>query len=201
MIRRIIRRLVRGKKTTEPPAPPPEPVTEPIDEESDEPEVMLEVERIELEAWLADGIPFEILDIREPYEYRQGVLRPSWLIPMNDVPEQLQRLDASQRWVVVCAAGMRSFSVAHYMRDNGIADAWSMVGGLGTWADQGYGHAPNESQFGLGDWVCWVENDSQVKGRVQWVDDSEKDRLVSILPENGTSISLVQKRESELSRP
>ena len=127
-------------------------------------------------------MPFEVLDIREPYEYRQGILKPSWLIPMNDIPEQLSRLDASARWVVVCAAGMRNFGVAHYMRDNGVEDAWSMVGGLGTWADQGYGHAPNESG-GLGDWVSWDEGWSGRQRTSQWI--GESDHLITVLPEQG----------------
>ena len=50
--------------------------------------------------------PFEILDIREPYEYRQGHLRPSVLIPMNDIPEQLSRFDKS----VTMGGGLRSWN-------------------------------------------------------------------------------------------
>ena len=205
MIRRILRRILRRSQTDPTPSPStvytPAPVAESKADEAELPEVELEVDRSGLDAWVADGIPFEILDIREPYEYRQGVLTPSWLIPMNDIPEQLHRFDKSARWVVVCAAGMRSFGVAHYMRDNGFTDAWSMVGGLGTWADQGYGHAPNASKFGLGDWVCWRENGELLKGRVQWVEHDENDPLISLLSENGSELRLVQKREKELKRP
>ena len=203
MIRRILRRILRRPRSEAPQAPveSPAPYSPPEDEASEAPEVDLEIDRAGLEAWLADGVPFEVLDIREPYEYRQGILKPSWLIPMNDIPEQLSRLDASARWVVVCAAGMRSFGVAHYMRDNGVEDAWSMVGGLGTWADQGYGHAPNESKFGLGDWVSWNEDGQVVKGRVQWIEKDESDHLITVLPEQGSGLKIVQKREMELKRP
>ena len=157
----------------------------------------LEVDRKGLEQWLAEGESFELLDIREPYEYRQGILRPSVLIPMNDIPDQLSRLDKSRRWVVVCAAGMRSFGVAHYMRENGFQDAWSMVGGLGTWADQGYGHAPNGSPIGglsAGARVVAVERPNST------IESDEDGALITVLPEQGSDLNTVKIQASELKR-
>ena len=81
---------------------------------------------------------------------------------------------------------MRSLcGVAHYMRENGFADAWSMVGGLGTWADQGYGHAPNRSNFGLGDWLVGAEKGQGLSGRIQWIESDEDGALITVLPEHG----------------
>ncbi|MGC6511087.1 MAG: rhodanese-like domain-containing protein [Myxococcota bacterium] len=202
MIRRILRRLLRRKPTKSYTnvAQADMSIGEPSVSDVPEPEIDLEIDRTGLEAWHAEGTPFEILDIREPYEYRQGVLRPSVLIPMNDIPEQLSRFDKSVRWVVVCAAGMRSFGVAHYMRENGFDEAWSMVGGLGTWADQGYGHAPNRSNFGLGDWVSWSENDQRVRGRIQWIEIDGDEVVITVLPEHGNGLEAIQKIETELKR-
>ena len=204
MIRRIVRRILGRniKRTQSEPIKPTAVSDDRVDEvpSEDSPEVDLEVDRKGLEQWLSEGEPFELLDIREPYEYRQGILRPSVLIPMNDIPEQLGRLDKSRRWVVVCAAGMRSFGVAHYMREHGFQDAWSMVGGLGTWADQGYGHAPNGSNFGLGDWVRWSESGQGLSGRIQWIESDEEGALITVLPEQGSDLKTVKIQASELKR-
>ena len=107
MIRRILRRLLRRKPTKAYTnvAQADTSIGEPSVSDVPEPEIDLEIDRTGLEAWHAEGTPCEILDIREPYEYRQGVLRPSVLIPMNDIPEQLSRFDKS-----AMGGGLRSWN-------------------------------------------------------------------------------------------
>ena len=42
--------------------------------------------------------------------------------------------------MVVCAAGMRSFGVAHYLREQGISDAWSLAEGFGGMVSAGHAY-------------------------------------------------------------
>ncbi len=72
-----------------------------------------------------------LLDIREPGELAQGVAHGALCVPMDAVPHALERLRAVGPVTVYCAAGARSFGVAHWLREQGV-EAWSLVGGLGA---------------------------------------------------------------------
>lgn len=96
-----------------PPAPPPQ----------DEPED----ESIEVEAAIPGSL---LLDIREPGEYAGGVAEGAMLLPMDMVPHHLERLPTDRPITVYCAAGVRSFGVSHWLREQGFAQAFSLVGGL-----------------------------------------------------------------------
>ena len=133
MIRRLLRGVVR-RALGEPPTPatPPPPRQEP-----EEPELPnLEVEGPELARWVAEGDVL-LLDVREQVEVEGGFAAGSWLLPMNQVPDRLAELPRSGRVVVICAAGARSYGVAHYLREQGFAEAWSLAGGVGAYLDAG----------------------------------------------------------------
>ncbi|MED5372413.1 MAG: rhodanese-like domain-containing protein [Myxococcota bacterium] len=148
MIRRTLkglaRRILRRPKAPEPArskavdpqvarTPKPPVVLE------DEPEpVDLEIDAGDLQDWIDAEKEFLILDIREPYELRSGFAEGSLCIPMNHVPQRIDELRDRPTLVVVCAAGARSFGVAHYLREQGIEDAWSLSGGVGDCYRQGF---------------------------------------------------------------
>ena len=52
--------------------------------------------------------------------------------PMNQIPTRLAELDKDEEWVVVCAHGNRSYSVAGYLIVNGYK-ASSLAGGVTDW--------------------------------------------------------------------
>jgi rhodanese-related sulfurtransferase len=56
---------------------------------------------------------------------------------MNSVPGRLDALPQDKVIVLYCAAGVRSFGVAHYLREQGYPEAWSLVGGIGAWLETG----------------------------------------------------------------
>ncbi|MSQ02123.1 MAG: rhodanese-like domain-containing protein [Myxococcales bacterium] len=87
---------------------------------------------------LTDGLEVEIpvpgsllLDIREPGELAGGVAVGALCIPMDMVPHQLQRLPRDRAITVYCAAGARSWGVAHWLREQGYAGAVSLSSGIG----------------------------------------------------------------------
>lgn len=73
-----------------------------------------------------------LLDVREPGEYRSGVAEGALLLPMDAVPHHLADLPRDRPITVYCAAGARSAGVAHWLREQGIAEAWSLAGGIGA---------------------------------------------------------------------
>ena len=80
-----------------------------------------------------DPIPGSLfLDIREPGELASGVAVGALLIPMDLVPHMLDRLPRDRPITVYCAAGARSWGVAHWLREQGFPQAVSLSGGIGA---------------------------------------------------------------------
>lgn len=96
------------------------------------PIVVPEIQPAELIPVYEAGNAPRLLDCREPYEWNQVRIPGSLHIPMNQIPRRLAELDTADEWVVVCAHGNRSFSVAGYLIHNGYR-ASSLAGGVTDW--------------------------------------------------------------------
>lgn len=118
MIRKLLARVLRGP----PPKPPARPAA-PAPVYAEEPEEPA----LEVEAPIPGSL---LLDIREPGELGQGVAEGAMLLPMDLVPHHLAELPRDRPITVYCAAGARSYGVAHWLREQGFAEAWSLDGGL-----------------------------------------------------------------------
>ena len=81
-----------------------------------------------------DGASIVLLDVREPYEYAEGVIPGAMFIPMNDIPARIDELDKSDEIVVYCAHGIRSWQVAAYLIHNGFANVRHLADGFVSWA-------------------------------------------------------------------
>jgi rhodanese-related sulfurtransferase len=92
------------------------------------------------------GKKIVFIDIRESYEYRQGYIENALMIPMNHIPKVQQCFSNEPIKIIYCAAGIRSFDVCVYLRQQGIENVFSMEGGVGTWAKHSYVY-PEESQY------------------------------------------------------
>jgi rhodanese-related sulfurtransferase len=90
----------------------------------------------ELMAERQNGKPPLLLDCREPYEWAQTRIPGSLHIPMGTIPYRLAELEKGADIVVVCAHGVRSYTVAGYLTENGFS-ARSLKGGLANWQVQG----------------------------------------------------------------
>ena len=117
-----VRQRIWGKPATpvrplRPPAPEPQEIAVP------------ELTVTALQQALASDQPPLLLDVREPYEWRQVHIPQALHIPMNDIPQRLAELPPSQPIVVFCAHGSRSYSVAGYLIEQGYT-ASSLAGGI-----------------------------------------------------------------------
>ncbi len=127
-----IRRLVGQTE----PSPRP-PVIVNADQAAGEDEtVAAEVTVDDLRAALAQADPPLVLDIREPFEWRQVRMPGATHIPMNSIPAHLAELPRDRAIVVVCAHGSRSYSVAAWLTEQGLHAA-SLHGGITQWAIHG----------------------------------------------------------------
>uniref|UniRef100_A0A7C1FL82 Rhodanese-like domain-containing protein n=1 Tax=Caldilinea aerophila TaxID=133453 RepID=A0A7C1FL82_9CHLR len=90
----------------------------------------------EVQERLQTDQPPLLLDVREPYEWRQVRIPGALHIPMNSVPARLNELPKERPIVVFCAHGMRSFGVTHFLRQQGW-EAFNLAGGITQWHIQG----------------------------------------------------------------
>ena len=78
-----------------------------------------------------------VIDVREDYEWADGHVPKARHIPMNDVPNRLDRLDDGARIFVICRSGVRSMTIANYLEEQGY-DVVSVAGGTQAWIDAGH---------------------------------------------------------------
>ena len=78
--------------------------------------------------------PHTLLDIREVHEVAICSIEGSLDIPMNTIPENLDKLPKEEPLVVMCHLGGRSAQVAHWLSQNGYENVINLEGGIAAWA-------------------------------------------------------------------
>jgi rhodanese-related sulfurtransferase len=71
-----------------------------------------------------------IMDVRELHEWEAGHLAKAHHVPMNTVPEHLEKLDKTKVMYIVCAHGVRSWHVTQYLLGNGFENVVNVEGGM-----------------------------------------------------------------------
>ena len=94
----------------------------------------LELGPFDLKGILASSLHPVLLDVREPWETAAASFPGALAMPMGDVPARAQELDPDGRIVVICHHGVRSLSVAHWLRNQGFEQAQSLQGGIDRWS-------------------------------------------------------------------
>ncbi len=85
----------------------------------------------------AEASPFVLLDVRESWEVSVAHIYGSVSMPMGDIPSRAHtELDPDQRIIAVCHHGVRSLSVATWLRNQGFDQAQSLAGGIDAWSRQ-----------------------------------------------------------------
>ncbi|MGH7691425.1 MAG: molybdopterin-synthase adenylyltransferase MoeB [Candidatus Dormibacteria bacterium] len=81
----------------------------------------------------------QLLDVREPEEFAQGVIPAAVLIPRGYLELRVESAlpDRSAPITVYCASGVRSLLAAKTLREMGYSDVASLRGGFNAWKDQG----------------------------------------------------------------
>ncbi len=77
-----------------------------------------------------------LLDVREPWEYELCHIEGSKLIPMGQIQDALDDLDADREIVVICHHGRRSEQVAEFLERSGFSNVANLAGGLEAWAQE-----------------------------------------------------------------
>ena len=78
--------------------------------------------------------PHTLLDIREIHELEVCSISGSIDIPMNTLPENIEKLSKQGPLVVMCHIGGRSAQVVSWLIQNGYNNALNLEGGISAWA-------------------------------------------------------------------
>ncbi len=74
-----------------------------------------------------------LLDVREPWEHDAVHIADTLLIPMNEVPQQLDAIPTDKTVIVYCRSGNRSGQITNFLRQQGYARVHNMRGGMIAW--------------------------------------------------------------------
>jgi molybdopterin/thiamine biosynthesis adenylyltransferase/rhodanese-related sulfurtransferase len=89
----------------------------------------------ELKRRLDAGDDFQLIDVREPYEFQIAQIGGK-LIPQNEVPNRLAEIDRNREVVVHCKSGGRSQRIAEFLKQAGYSNVSNVAGGITAWSDE-----------------------------------------------------------------
>jgi phage shock protein E len=78
-----------------------------------------------------------VLDVREPFEYAEGRVAGSTLVPLATVADRVGDFPKDEPVYVVCRSGNRSLVAARTLVEAGYSDVRNVEGGMIAWAAAG----------------------------------------------------------------
>jgi len=78
-----------------------------------------------------------VLDVREPFEYAEGRVAGSVLVPLATVADRVGDFGKDEPVYVVCRSGNRSLVAARTLVEAGYTDVRNVEGGMIAWAAAG----------------------------------------------------------------
>lgn len=86
--------------------------------------------------WAGGTEPVILLDVREPSELALASLPNALHIPMAEIPQRIDEIDARLPVVVMCHGGGRSRRVAEFLAANGFGEVYNLAGGIDAWSQE-----------------------------------------------------------------
>ncbi len=91
---------------------------------------------LELKTRLNAGETITIIDVREPWEVDIASVADTLNIPMNSIPEALDRIPKNVPVAILCHHGNRSNQVTQWLRIQGYVNVINITGGIARWAEE-----------------------------------------------------------------
>ena len=97
---------------------------------------MKEVTVQELKKLMDSNADFQLIDVREPHEYDICNLNGE-LIPMSDIPNNVDKIAKDKQVVIHCRSGKRSGDMLLWLEKNhGFQNLYNLKGGILAWAKE-----------------------------------------------------------------
>jgi adenylyltransferase/sulfurtransferase len=81
------------------------------------------------------GEVFELIDVREPFEFEIARINGARLIPLGEIPEHASELDREHTLIVHCHSGGRSAHAVQLLKQRGFEKVYNLEGGIDAWSD------------------------------------------------------------------
>jgi molybdopterin/thiamine biosynthesis adenylyltransferase/rhodanese-related sulfurtransferase len=101
-----------------------------------EPVTVKEITPRDLAQKLTRGDDFDLIDVREPFEWEIAHIEGARLVPLSTFPDAIKELDPSREIVVQCKVGGRSARAADALVAAGFRNVWNLAGGITRWSDE-----------------------------------------------------------------
>jgi sulfur-carrier protein adenylyltransferase/sulfurtransferase len=88
-----------------------------------------------LQKMILENIDFQLVDVREPYEYAAANLG-GVLIPLRILAENLDKIEQNKPVVVHCKSGARSAKAVEILKQEGFKNILDLQGGISEYADK-----------------------------------------------------------------
>lgn len=80
--------------------------------------------------------PFELIDVREKFEYEIARIDGAKLIPLGEIAQRADELQGDRPIVVHCHSGRRSAEAVRLLQQRGFGNIYNLQGGIDAWSDQ-----------------------------------------------------------------
>ena len=88
----------------------------------------------ELKELIDNQADFQLIDVREPYEYEVANLG-GILMPLQTVPVHIDKIDKEKQVIVMCRSGKRSANAVMFLeQQEGFQNLYNLEGGILAWA-------------------------------------------------------------------
>ena len=88
----------------------------------------------ELNKKIDSGEKIFLIDVREKKEVSIAKIDCAIHIPMNDIPNYINKLNKQEELIIMCKVGLRSDIVCKYLIENNFKNVRNLVGGIKAWA-------------------------------------------------------------------
>jgi sulfur-carrier protein adenylyltransferase/sulfurtransferase len=97
---------------------------------------MKEITVVQLKSMMDSNEDFQLIDVREPHENDIASLGGE-LIPMGEIPDNVERISREKKVVIHCKAGGRSGRIVQYLEAmHGFNNLYNLQGGILAWSDE-----------------------------------------------------------------
>lgn len=97
--------------------------------------VMKEITVQELQKMKENGEDFQLIDVREDFEYEVSNLGGE-LIPLGGVLIESNKIDKNKPVIVMCRSGRRSAVAIAQLEQKGFTNLYNLKGGIVAWAEE-----------------------------------------------------------------
>ncbi len=101
-------------------------------------EMVPQITVYDLASWLEERPELVVIDVREPFEWREGHIEGALHLPMREAVDRRREVPPDRPKAVLCAAGLRSSTVISALERQGIQGWYNVSGGMTAWLKAGY---------------------------------------------------------------